>query len=133
MKANEKKIVRRSPPRRIGRMVETVVGCKWSLTIVDLIERDIRRPGEMERSVEGLTAKVLNDCLRTLVSYGVLDKQSYPEVPPRVEYRFTAFGLKFVEIFKMLDTLEASLVRAKQNVEGSLQGRPPDRITGNDR
>ncbi|HEX3444580.1 MAG TPA: helix-turn-helix domain-containing protein [Chthoniobacterales bacterium] len=116
MKANEKKIVRRAPPRRIGRMVETVVGCKWSLTIVDLVERDIRRPGAMERSVECLTAKVLNDCLRTLVSYGVLEKQSYPEVPPRVEYRFTAFGLKFVEIFKMLDTLEASLVRAKQNV-----------------
>ena len=118
MKANEKKISRRAPPRRIGRMVETVVGCKWSLTVVDLVERDIRRPGAMERSVEGLTAKVLNDCLRTLVSYGVLEKQSYPEVPPRVEYRFTAFGLKFVEIFKMLDTLESSLGSDKQNVAG---------------
>ena len=116
MKASEKKILRRAPPRRIGRMVETVVGCKWSLTVVDLVERDIRRPGAMERSVEGLSAKVLNDCLRVLVSYGILEKRSYPEVPPRVEYRFTAFGLKFVEAFKMLDTLEASLVRAKQNV-----------------
>lgn len=55
------------------------------------------------------------------------------EAPPRVEYCFTAFGLKFVENFKLLDSLEASLVRAKQNVEGSLQGRPPDRITGYDR
>ena len=100
-------------------MVETVVGCKWSLTIVDLVERDIRRPGAMERSVEGLTAKVLNDCLRTLVSYGILEKQSYAEVPPRVEYRFTAFGLKFVEIFKMLDTLESDLGGDKQNVAGA--------------
>jgi DNA-binding HxlR family transcriptional regulator len=81
---NEKKISRRLPPRRIGRMVETVVGCKWSITIVDLVERGILRPGAMERSVEGLSAKVLNDCLRILVSYGVLDKQSFPEVPPRV-------------------------------------------------
>jgi DNA-binding HxlR family transcriptional regulator len=121
MKANEKKILRRAPPRRIGRMVETVVGCKWSLTIVDLVERNIRRPGAMERSVEGLTAKVLNDCLRVLVSYGILEKRSYPEVPPRVEYRFTAFGLKFAETLKMLDTLEASLVRAKQNVAGARQ------------
>jgi DNA-binding HxlR family transcriptional regulator len=120
MKANEKKILRRAPPRRIGRMVETVVGCKWSLTVVDLVERDIRRPGAMERSVEGLSAKVLNG-LRVLVSYGVLEKQSYPEVPPRVEYRFTAFGLKFVEAFKMLDTLEASLVRSKQNVARARQ------------
>jgi DNA-binding HxlR family transcriptional regulator len=42
-------------------------------------------------------------------------------VPPRVEYRFTAFGLKFVEAFKMLDTLEASLVRSKQNVDRARQ------------
>ena len=116
MRTNEKKILRRVPPRHIGRMVETVVGCKWSLTVVDLVERGIRRPGAMERTVEGLTAKVLNDCLRVLVSYGILEKQSYPEVPPRVEYRFTEFGLKFVETFKMLDALEASLGRAKRNV-----------------
>lgn len=96
-------------------MVETVVGCKWSITIVDLVERGILRPGAMERSVEGLSAKVLNDCLRILVSYGVLDKQSFPEVPPRVEYHFTTFGRKFVEILKMLDTLEASLALAKQD------------------
>lgn len=116
MRANEKKILRRVPPRHVGRMVETVVGCKWSLTVVDLVERGIRRPGAMERTVEGLTAKVLNDCLRVLVSYGILEKQSYPEVPPRVEYRFTAFGLKFVEAFKMLDALEASLGSAKRDV-----------------
>ena len=116
MKANEKKISRRVPPRHVGRMVETVVGCKWSLTVVDLVKRGIRRPGAMERTVEGLTAKVLNDCLRLLVSYGVLEKQSYPEVPPRVEYRFTTFGRKFVETFRMLDNLEFSLARAKRNV-----------------
>lgn len=115
MNANEKKISRRLPPRRIGRIVETVVGCKWSITIVDLVERGILRPGAMERSVEGLSAKVLNDCLRILVSYGVLDKQSFPEVPPRVEYHFTTFGRKFVELLKMLDTLEASLALAKQD------------------
>jgi DNA-binding HxlR family transcriptional regulator len=116
MKSIRKKISRRPPPRRIGRMVETVVGCKWSLTVIELVEQGVRRPGAMERSVEGLSAKVLNDCLRLLVSYGVLDKQSYPEVPPRVEYRFTDFGLKFAETFKGLDALEARLARAKKSV-----------------
>jgi hypothetical protein len=67
-------------------MVETVVGCKWSLTVVDLVQRGIRRPGAMERTVEGLSAKVLNDCLRLLVSYGVFEKRSFAEIPPRVEY-----------------------------------------------
>ena len=96
-------------------MVETVVGCKWSLTVVDLVERGIRRPGAMERSVEGLTAKVLNDCLRLLVSYGVLEKRSFPEVPPRVEYHFTPFGHRFEDVFRILDALEASLGRARRD------------------
>jgi DNA-binding HxlR family transcriptional regulator len=114
MKTNEEKFSRRVPPRHIGRMVETVVGCKWSLTVVDLVQRDIRRPGAMERAVEGLTAKVLNDCLRLLVDYGVLEKQSFAEVPPRVEYHFTPFGRKFVETFKILDDLEEELALTKR-------------------
>jgi DNA-binding HxlR family transcriptional regulator len=116
MKTNPKKISRRRPPRRIGRMVETVVGCKWSLTVMELVQHGTRRPGAMERSVEGLTAKVLNDCLRLLVSYGVLDKRSYPEIPPRVEYHFTAFGRKFADTFKVLDALEAQINRARSKV-----------------
>src|SRR5271157_1356808 len=111
MKTHQKKLSRRLPPHQVGRMVETVVGCKWSLTVVDLVQRGIRRPGAMERTVEGLTAKVLNDCLRLLVSYNVLEKRSYPEVPPRVEYYFTPFGRKFVETFKFLDALEEQLNR----------------------
>ena len=95
MKGNEKKISRRVAPRHVGRMVETVIGCKWSLTVLDLVARDILRPGEMERSIEGLTAKVLNDCLRRLVQFRVLEKRSYQEIPPRVEYRLTEFGWKF--------------------------------------
>lgn len=95
-------------------MVETVVGCKWSLTVVDLVKGDIRRPGAMERAVDGLTAKVLNDCLRLLVSYDVLEKRSFPEVPPRVEYHFTPFGLKFIETFKILDELEHELAMKKR-------------------
>jgi DNA-binding HxlR family transcriptional regulator len=114
MKTHEKKLSRRLPPRQVGRMVETVVGCKWSLTVIDLVQRGICRPGAMERAVDGLTAKVLNDCLRLLVSYTVLEKHSYPEVPPRVEYRFTAFGLKFAETFKFLEALEDQLKRARR-------------------
>jgi DNA-binding HxlR family transcriptional regulator len=93
-------------------MVETVIGCKWSLTVLDLVEQGIVRPGEMERSVEGLTAKVLNDCLRRLVQFKVLDKRSYPELPPRVEYGLTEFGWKFRGTLDALDALEADFVAA---------------------
>jgi DNA-binding HxlR family transcriptional regulator len=107
--SNEKKILRKRPPKQVGRVVESVVGCKWSLTVVELVRQGVNRPGAMERSVEGLTAKVLADCLRLLLRCGVLIKQSFPEVPPRVEYSFTPFGLKFVSLLESLDDLEAEL------------------------
>jgi DNA-binding HxlR family transcriptional regulator len=94
-------------------MVEAVIGCKWSLTVLDLVERGIVRPGEMERSVEGLTAKVLNDCLRRLVQFKVLEKRSYPEIPARVEYRLTGFGWKFRRTLDALDALEADFEAAR--------------------
>ena len=43
-------------------MVETIYGCKWSLTVYQLLANGINRPGEMVRSVEGLSTKVLNEC-----------------------------------------------------------------------
>lgn len=103
---NGKKILRKAPPKQVGRMVETVIGCKWSLTVLELVRQGIRRPGAMERSVEGLSAKVLADCLRLHLRYGILTKQSFPEIPPRVEYRFTEFGNRFVKILKSLEDLE---------------------------
>ena len=108
LKSNDRTISRRVAPRHIGRMVETVIGCKWSLTVLELVVLGITRPGEMERSIEGLSAKVLNDCLRRLVEFNVLEKQSYPEVPPRVEYSLTEFGNKFRNVIDALDALESS-------------------------
>jgi DNA-binding HxlR family transcriptional regulator len=121
MKSNEKKISRRRAPRHVGRMVETVIGCKWSLTVLDLVEQGVSRPGEMERSIEGLTGKVLNDCLRRLVQFRVLEKRSYPQIPPRVEYSFSELGRKFRKTLDALDALEADFEAAK----ASRARRPP--------
>jgi len=55
-----------------------------------------QRPGEMVRRVEGLTIKVLNGCLRKNLEFGILEKQVFNELPPRVEYRVTPFGERFM-------------------------------------
>lgn len=99
-------------------MVEIVIGCKWSLTVLDLVALGIARPGAMERSTDGLSAKVLNDCLRRLVSFGVLDKRSYPEIPPRVEYSLTDFGKKFRKVLDSLDALETDFAAARTSARG---------------
>jgi DNA-binding HxlR family transcriptional regulator len=84
-------------------MVETIYGCKWSLTVYQLLANGINRPGEMVRSVEGLTTKVLNECLRKNLEFGIIERIAYNETPPRVEYVVTPFGTKF---FRILDELE---------------------------
>lgn len=90
-------------------MVEAIYGCKWSLTVYQLLERGINRPGEMVRNVEGLTTKVLNDCLRRNVNFGILERLAFPELPPRVEYHVTPFGQKFIRILDDLEALQAEI------------------------
>ncbi len=90
----------------VGGMLEDVLGCKWTLTVLQLVRQGVHRPGAMERSVAGLTTKVLNERLRKLVRYGILDRIPYPEVPPRVEYRLTPFGEKFVGILRAIEELD---------------------------
>ncbi len=90
-------------------MVETIYGCKWSLTVYKLLANGINRPGQMVRSVEGLTTKVLNECLRKNMEFGIIDRVSHNEVPPRVEYAVTPFGEKFIRILDELEKLQREI------------------------
>jgi DNA-binding HxlR family transcriptional regulator len=90
-------------------MVEDIVGCKWSLCVLDLVSRGVSRPGEMQRSYHGLTAKVLNERLRKMVRFGILERRAFPEVPPRVEYRLTPFGQRFGKVIEQVHELEREL------------------------
>ena len=109
MTGREKNISRVSPPERSARMVEAIYGCKWSLTVYRLLANGVNRPGEMVRSVDGLTTKVLNDCLRKNVQFGIINRVAYPEIPPRVEYEITAFGTKFIRILDQIENLQREI------------------------
>ncbi len=60
----------------------------------------------MTRAVDGLTTKVLNERLSDLLKFDVVEKISYPEIPPCVEYELTEFGLRFIKILDTIDELE---------------------------
>lgn len=87
-------------------IVENTLGCKWMLRVLQLIRTDVNRPGAMTRATEGLTTKVLNERLSALVEFGIVEKIAYPEIPPRVEYKLTAFGSRFVRLLDLIDELE---------------------------
>jgi DNA-binding HxlR family transcriptional regulator len=92
-------------------MVEDIVGCKWSLAILGAVRDGVCRPGAMEHAIEGLSKKVLNERLNKLVRFGILDKQSYAELPPRVEYRLTPFGAKFCGVLNGIEALQREIER----------------------
>ncbi len=93
----------------VARMVEDIVGCKWSLSVIKAVRNDIVRPGEIQKSIHGISTKVLNERFNKMMKYGVLEKTIYPEVPPRVEYQLTDFGRKFVALLDQIDALQVEL------------------------
>ncbi len=60
----------------------------------------------MERAIGGIRTKVLNERLGKLLRFGIVSKRSYPEVPPHVEYRLTAFGEQFADVLDRIVALE---------------------------
>ncbi|BCO18593.1 MULTISPECIES: winged helix-turn-helix transcriptional regulator [unclassified Alteromonas] len=115
MNTKEKQIERKLPPQDSARMVETIYGCKWSLTVYQLLANGVNRPGEMVRSVEGLSTKVLNQCLKRNVDFGILKKQVYHELPPRVEYEVTPFGERFLSVLEQIEALQEDLTSTAEN------------------
>ena len=93
----------------VAECVEAVFGCKWSIRILTLIRGGVCRPGEIERSLAGLTTKVQHHYFRRMVSLGILHREVYAEVPPRVEYRLTPFGERFVPLLEQIERLQNEL------------------------
>ena len=67
----------------------------------------------MVRSVDGLSTKVLNSCLRRNIEFGIIERTAYPEIPPRVEYVVTPFGNKFIRILDELEKLQEEIETEK--------------------
>lgn len=90
-------------------MVEDIVGCRWSLAVLGALRSGVRRPGEIERQLPGLSKKVLNERLRKLMRFNIVARRVYAEVPPRVEYRLTRFGARFVTLLDAVERLQCAL------------------------
>ena len=69
-----------------------MIGDKWVVLILRDLLTGTKRFGELQRSLNGVSQKVLSEKLRSLEDKGIVDRTVYPEVPPRVEYSLTDFG-----------------------------------------
>jgi DNA-binding HxlR family transcriptional regulator len=78
--------------------VLSVASDKWSILIVLFIgAHKVLRFGDLKNLIRGISAKVLTERLRSLEKDGYLSRQVFPEVPLRVEYQLTAFGIRYLD------------------------------------
>ncbi len=81
----------------VCRTAEVVCG-KWTLLIVRDLAEGASRFCELERSLEGISPRTLSLRLRALEEEGIVERHTFPEVPPRVEYALTEKGRALVPL-----------------------------------
>ena len=79
-----------------------IIGAKWTALIVHDLSEGPRRFSELERSCPGISPRTLSERLHMLESQGIVERHSYPESPPRVEYELTDKGSSLLPIIKAM-------------------------------
>jgi DNA-binding HxlR family transcriptional regulator len=83
----------------VCRTAEVVCG-KWTLLVIRDLAAGSSRFCELERSLEGISPRTLSLRLRALEDEGIVERHTYPEVPPRVEYALTEKGKALVPLIE---------------------------------
>ena len=73
---------------------------KWTILILRDLFTGTKRFGELKKSLNGVSQKVLTANLRSLEEKGIIEREVFPEVPSRVEYRLTDLGKTLDPIIK---------------------------------
>jgi DNA-binding HxlR family transcriptional regulator len=87
----------------VCRTADIVCG-KWTLLLVRDLAEGRSRFCELERSLQGISPRTLSLRLRALEDEGIVERHTYPEVPPRVEYALTEKGRALLPIIDDMRT-----------------------------
>ena len=81
----------------------SLVGSKWKLLIIRNLMNRPWRFNELQKSLDGISQKVLTDSLRQLSDDGLVNRKDYKTNPPKVEYGMTELGERFMDILKSME------------------------------
>lgn len=79
-----------------------VIGGKWKPVIIWVLMKGPKRFGELHTIISGIALKVLSRQLKELAEEGIIHREVYPEVPPRVEYSLTEKGESLAPVMEAL-------------------------------
>lgn len=80
----------------------TLISDKWKVLILRDLLTGTKRFGELKKSLDGVSQKVLTSQLRQMEASGLLTRKVYAEVPPRVEYTLTELGYSLRPVLKAM-------------------------------
>lgn len=99
----ETKILGNKPYRCGFELTLDLIGGKWKLLVIHfLAERPVLRFGELRRCLPGVSERMLVKQLRELEHGGIIHREAYGTVPPRVEYSLTPIGVSLIPIMRAL-------------------------------
>lgn len=94
----------------VSAMVESIIGCKWSVRLLGLLAGGCARPSALLRACPGLSTKVMNERLRKMMRFGIVQRTVFGEKPPiEVEYVLTPFGRRFMGIIEAVRHLQEAV------------------------
>lgn len=83
--------------------VQKIIRGKWTMVIIYFLCGKTLRFSQLKRLMPQVTEANLTKELRMLEQYGLIHREVYREVPPRVEYSLTEIGCKFIPVLEALE------------------------------
>lgn len=80
-----------------------IIEGKWKLLLLCHLRNGTKRFNEFIQLIPGLTQKVLTYQLRELETHGLVQREIYPEIPPKVEYSLTEYGESLVPLMDLMN------------------------------
>jgi len=79
-----------------------IIGGKWKILIIFHLSSGTKRFNELRRLIPNATQRMLTRQLRELEEHGLIERNIYPEIPPKVEYSLTELGASLNPVLKVL-------------------------------
>ncbi len=89
-----------------------LIGGKWKGMILYYLCSDTRRFNELMRLIPDITQRMLTKQLRDLEAHGIVHREVYPQVPPKVEYSLTEIGETLEPVVRALETWGKGYLKA---------------------
>ncbi|MEK4062476.1 MULTISPECIES: winged helix-turn-helix transcriptional regulator [Paenibacillus] len=106
-----------------------IIGGKWKSLIICLLMPGAKRTSELQRNIQGISQKVLIQQLRELEADGLVRRYVYPQMPPKVEYSLTEYGVTANKIVDVMCTWGKENIKMRQR-QGEdivlLEDKPPE-------